>query len=206
MKNNKHSKTQKNIDGIVKSEEIIGSKEVSQVSQETVMTPAKIEAVSEKIPTKSVVKVKKTRKQSFLGKTIAELRLVEWPTAKYVAGWSLTIVLFTGLIGTVMGFTDYYFESGIQFIDCTSPNGSKNKSTQDCLKDLTTSLTFQKYFSREAATIPANQAVTPTGTDANTAVTPTVTQPTITSDSPTSSTPVTEIPKTSVPATETKNN
>jgi len=199
MKNNKHSKTQKNIDGIVKSEEIIGSKEETQAKVETI---SKVETSAEKVASKTTTKVKKTKKSGFLGKTWAELRLVEWPTAKYVAGWSLTIVLFTGLIGSVMGFTDYYFESGIQFIDCTSPNGSKNKSTQDCLKDLTTSLTFQKYFSREAATTAQNQATNTTP----------ITQPTITAE-PMSSTPVTEQSVTdkaktdvAAPATDTKKN
>lgn len=198
--NNKQSKTQKNIDGIVKSEEIIGTKEDSQAIVETV---AKVETKSEKVTPKTTTKVKKTKKSGFLGKTLAELRLVEWPTAKYVAGWSLTIVLFTGLIGSVMGFTDYYFESGIQFIDCTSPNGSKNKSTQDCLKDLTTSLTFQKYFSREAATTVQNQAANTTSADTNAAITTPVTQPTITAE-PQSSTPVTEQSVTDKPTTETK--
>jgi preprotein translocase subunit SecE len=198
MKNNKQSKTQKNIDGIVKSDEIIGAKEDSRVAPET--TAQNLEVTTEKTTPKITTKQKKAKKSGFLGKTWNELSLVEWPTAKYVAGWSLTIILFTGLIGSVMGFTDYYFESGIQFIDCTSPNGSRNKSTQDCLKDLTTNITFQKYFNREASTVAPTTNTESTSDTVN----PVMTEPTITAD-PAVSTPTTETPTTENVTNETNN-
>jgi hypothetical protein len=85
-----------------------------------------------------------------------------------------------------MGFTDYYFESGIKFVDCTSPNGSKNQSVQDCVKDLTTNLTFQKYFNRSAVNAPSTTA-DPAQNDAaaqnpNITSTTPIAQPTITAD------------------------
>ena len=190
MKNNKNYRNTKHIDGIVKSEDIIG------VPEQTVSLAPK-----SKIETKKITKISPTKKKKtgFLVGVINELKEVEWPTFKYVVGWSATIILFTALIGSVLGFTDYYFESGVKFVDCTSPNGSKNQSIQDCAKDLTSNLTFQKYFNRDPAKVIA-PAVKPVD---DKAITPTITQPTITSDPNTVVTPeINKVNNTDTPSTK----
>jgi preprotein translocase SecE subunit len=179
---NKNSKTTKTVDGIVKSEDIMAAEPKEIETQKKTTSEVK---KTEKI---KPVKQKNMKKTGFIGGVINELKLVEWPSFKYVAGWSTTIILFTALIGSVLGFTDYYFESGVKFVDCTSPNGSKNQSLQDCAKDLTSDLTFQKYFNRDASktAAPVNTTSTP-AESAN----PELTQPTITSDPKTVITPET---------------
>ena len=173
MKNNKNSKTTKTVDGIVKSEDIMATEsKTTEVEKKTASVTKSENKTTEKI---KPVKQKKMKKTGFLGGVANELKLVEWPSFKYVVGWSSTIILFTALIGSVLGFTDYYFESGVKFVDCTSPNGSKNQSVQDCVKDLTSDLTFQKYFNRSSTPV-----VTPSPT--NTSENPEVIQPTITTD------------------------
>ncbi len=184
MKNNKNPK---NLDGIVKSEDIT-AKDQTSTNADTKKT-AKV----------SSTKLVKSKKTNFLGQVFAELRKVEWPSFKYVVGWSATIILFTAVIGSVIGFTDYYFESGVKFVDCTSPNGSKNQGVQECVKDLTTSLTFQKYFNRDLVN-SAPATANPAQEDANSAISPTLTQPTITSDPAALTAP--QNPQDSAPAAE----
>jgi preprotein translocase SecE subunit len=83
---------------------------------------------------------KKERKPGFLKTTLEELKLVQWPTWKYVYKWSSIILLFTFVMSISLGLFDRIFTDGVKFVDCTSPAGQK-RNVGDCGKDFWTNLT-----------------------------------------------------------------
>lgn len=97
----------------------------------------KVEPLEEgKIPQKS----KKIKKPTFLSTTIDELKLVEWPSLKYISRWASVIILFTIVLSLFMGAIDHIFTTGIKFVDCTSPQ-SGNRTLVECSGELLTNIT-----------------------------------------------------------------
>jgi preprotein translocase SecE subunit len=89
-------------------------------------------------PTK---KIENTKRVSFLKSVFIELSKVKWPGIKYVASWSILVVLFTGVFSLILGGADHIFESGISFVSCSSPKG-KNRELGVCSQELLKHLIF----------------------------------------------------------------
>jgi preprotein translocase SecE subunit len=64
-----------------------------------------------------------SKKRSFLGSVIDELRKVEWPGLRYVLQWSVLVVCFTAVFSLILGASDHVFETGINFVSCSSAKG-----------------------------------------------------------------------------------
>ncbi len=88
------------------------------------------------------IKHKKRKKKGFFGTTLEELKKVNWPSKKYVIIWSTTVIIFTIFFSLFLGFFDHIFNSGLKYIECTSPQGDNN-SLDDCNKKLINNLTFR---------------------------------------------------------------
>jgi preprotein translocase SecE subunit len=93
-------------------------------------------------PNTNKIKEEPKKKISFLKSVWIELKKSEWPTAGYVFKWGITVILFTLIFASFLGIFDNIFNSGIKFIQCTSPQGSSD-SVQKCTPDLIKNLTFQ---------------------------------------------------------------
>jgi preprotein translocase SecE subunit len=99
--------------------------------------------VDKKTPTTETPtpKVINTKKESFLKSVITEVKKVQWPKWKYVLTWSLMVVLFTGTFSVILGGADHVFESGINFVSCSSPKG-KNRDIKTCGTELAQKILF----------------------------------------------------------------
>ena len=73
-------------------------------------------------------------KSNFLASTIEELKKVKWPNAKYVASWSIMVICFTAVFSMILGTSDHVFETGINFVDCSSTKG-KSRPLDTCLTE-----------------------------------------------------------------------
>jgi preprotein translocase SecE subunit len=82
------------------------------------------------------------KKPGFLRSTIIELKKVTWPTIQYVLRWSLIIIAFTAFFSIILGFVDLVFESGIKYVDCTSPTG-RNQPLSNCNSEFLQDVTLQ---------------------------------------------------------------
>jgi preprotein translocase SecE subunit len=63
------------------------------------------------------------KKRSFLGSVIDELKKVEWPGIRYVFQWSVLVICFTAVFSLILGASDHVFETGINFVSCSSAKG-----------------------------------------------------------------------------------
>jgi preprotein translocase SecE subunit len=63
------------------------------------------------------------KKRSFLGSVIDELRKVQWPGLRYVLQWSVLVICFTAVFSLILGASDHVFETGINFVSCSSAKG-----------------------------------------------------------------------------------
>jgi preprotein translocase SecE subunit len=88
------------------------------------------------------IKEEPKRKVGFLKSVWVELKQAQWPSFKYVLTWGITVVIFTLVFSIFLGFFDNIFNSGIKFVECTSPQGA-NDSIVDCTPELVENLTFQ---------------------------------------------------------------
>jgi preprotein translocase SecE subunit len=104
---------------------------------ETAITDDKIIKTSIN-PTK---KVENTKRVSFLKSVFIELKKVKWPGIKYVASWSVLVILFTGVFSLILGGADHIFESGISFVSCSSTKG-KSRDLGTCSSELLKQLIF----------------------------------------------------------------
>jgi preprotein translocase SecE subunit len=64
-----------------------------------------------------------SKKRSFLASVIDELKKVEWPGFRYVINWSLLVICFTAVFSLILGGADHVFETGINFVSCSSSKG-----------------------------------------------------------------------------------
>lgn len=64
-----------------------------------------------------------SKKRSFIGSVIDELKKVNWPTMRYVVNWSLLVICFTAVFSLILGGADHVFEGGINFVNCSSAKG-----------------------------------------------------------------------------------
>ena len=90
----------------------------------------------------SKIKEEPEKKIGFLKSVWIELKKAEWPTAKYVFRWGVTVIVFTIVFASFLGLFDNIFNSGIKFVQCTSPQGF-NDSPSECASELVENLTFQ---------------------------------------------------------------
>lgn len=89
-------------------------------------------------------KIDPTRKKGFIRTTVEELRKVDWPGFSKTANWSIIVIIFTVLISVTLGFFDHIFSAGIDFVDCTSPQGrGENTTLEQCGRELGDNLTFR---------------------------------------------------------------
>lgn len=108
----------------------------SQLTVDGIKTESKLSAPSDGVA--------KPAQKGFIKSTIAELRLVSWPSLQQTFKWGVVVILFTVLISMILGFTDHIFSASIKFIDCTSPQGRGSSTTWDeCARDLANQLTFR---------------------------------------------------------------
>jgi preprotein translocase SecE subunit len=63
------------------------------------------------------------KKKSFLSSVIDELKKVEWPGLRYVVNWSVLVICFTAVFSLILGAGDHIFETGINFVSCSSAKG-----------------------------------------------------------------------------------
>jgi preprotein translocase SecE subunit len=63
------------------------------------------------------------KKKSFLASVITELKLVKWPGLRYVLNWSVLVICFTAVFSLILGASDHVFETGINFVSCSSAKG-----------------------------------------------------------------------------------
>lgn len=63
------------------------------------------------------------KKRSFLGSVIDELKKVQWPGFRYVINWSVLVICFTAVFSLILGASDHVFETGINFVSCSSAKG-----------------------------------------------------------------------------------
>ena len=82
-----------------------------------------------------------TKRQSFIASTVQELRKVNWPSAGYVAKWSVIIIIFTFVFSIILGSFDHIFSTSINFVNCSSPEGL-SRSVGECGQDFLRELTF----------------------------------------------------------------
>jgi preprotein translocase SecE subunit len=82
-----------------------------------------------------------TKKQSFLKSVFVELGKVKWPSLRYVLNWSLLVILFTAGFSIILGGADHVFESGINFVNCSSPKG-KARDLSTCSGEFVKKLFF----------------------------------------------------------------
>lgn len=75
-----------------------------------------------------------TKKTSFFKSVVVEVSKAKWPNLKYVLTWSLLVVLFTGGFSIILGTSDHIFESGVNFVSCSSPKG-KNRELSTCSQE-----------------------------------------------------------------------
>jgi preprotein translocase SecE subunit len=92
-------------------------------------------------------KVSNTKKESFFRSVVTEMSKVKWPNFKYIVTWSVMVVLFTASFSLVLGGTDHVFESGINFVSCTSPKG-KNRDLKTCSTELAQKIFFVNTATR----------------------------------------------------------
>jgi preprotein translocase SecE subunit len=64
-----------------------------------------------------------SKKRSFLASVIDELKKVQWPSLRYVMNWSLLVICFTAVFSLILGGADHVFETGINFVSCSSAKG-----------------------------------------------------------------------------------
>lgn len=64
--------------------------------------------------------VQLTKKKGFIRSTIAELRLVQWPTLKYTVTWATIVVLFTLTLIVFVGGVDKLFTGVFEYTTCTA--------------------------------------------------------------------------------------
>lgn len=101
---------------------------------------------------------KNNKKSGPIKKTIQELKLVSWPSFKYVLFWSTTIIVFTLTFGAFLGFTDHYLASGMRFVGCTADLDQSSESFNGCLQRLTTDLTFRDFLNRDFTPVEGSQS------------------------------------------------
>ena len=87
--------------------------------------------------------LEKEKKPGFIATTIEELKLVQWPTWRYVYRWSAVILLFTLVVAILLGSFDGLVTNGIRFVDCTSSVGKK-QDLPECGKEFWQNLTGTK--------------------------------------------------------------
>ncbi len=79
------------------------------------------------------------KKPNFFQTTLEELKMVKWPTWKYVYKWASIILLFTLVMSVSLGAFDKLFTTGVKFVDCTSVVGKK-QSIGECGTEFWTNL------------------------------------------------------------------
>jgi preprotein translocase SecE subunit len=80
--------------------------------------------------------------KGFFKSTIAELKKAQWPSFGYVIRWSMIIILFTGIMSSLLGFFDFTLENMLEFVDCTSPQG-RSQEVSTCSEELFENMTYQ---------------------------------------------------------------
>jgi preprotein translocase SecE subunit len=75
-----------------------------------------------------------TKKVSFLSSVFTELSKVKWPNFRYVLTWSALVIVFTACFSLILGASDHIFESGVNFVSCSSPKG-KNRDLSTCSQE-----------------------------------------------------------------------
>jgi preprotein translocase SecE subunit len=158
----KHSKKGK-VDSAGKTKTI--EDEVKTPQQENKTTKPKIEKTDISKDSKSKVLSNKSSAKGKVSKIVYELKQVNWPSFRYVARWSGIIIIFTLVLGSALGFVDYYSASAIKLIDCTSPVGGKSRPINECLQQLSTDLTFRDFANQ--VTAPQLQVPRDTANDPN---------------------------------------
>ncbi len=63
------------------------------------------------------------KNKNFVTSVINELRKVQWPGLRYVINWSVLVVCFTAIFSLILGASDHVFETGINFVSCSSIKG-----------------------------------------------------------------------------------
>lgn len=83
-----------------------------------------------------------TKKRGFLRSTIAELRLVNWPTLKHTLNWSGTVIAFTLIMIVFVGGVDKIFKGGFDYATCTASykKGNGGSNYEQCGKQFGQSL------------------------------------------------------------------
>ncbi len=102
----------------------------------------KIESVKLKEQKKDLNKKKPGFIVGFITSTWEELRKSQWPSFGYVIRWGLIIIVFTTIFSISLGFFDNIFNSGIGFVDCTSPK-SRNRDIKECTNELLEKLSYR---------------------------------------------------------------
>jgi preprotein translocase SecE subunit len=87
-------------------------------------------------------KIQITKKKGFLASTIAELRLVQWPSFKYTLTWATIVVLFTLILIVFVGGVDKLFSGVFQYTTCTAKyyKGGGGSDYGQCARELGQSL------------------------------------------------------------------
>jgi preprotein translocase SecE subunit len=70
------------------------------------------------------------KKAGFFKTTWWELKKVNWPNFSYVVKWSITVIIFAAVFSLFLSFFDHIFNTGLEYLNCTSPEGgSQDVST-----------------------------------------------------------------------------
>lgn len=77
------------------------------------------------------------RKSNFIMSTISELRKVDWPTPIHVLKWSFVTIIFCGMLGILLGYSDKFFSSSISYSNCLiSVNRNETSDSRaDCSRN-----------------------------------------------------------------------
>jgi hypothetical protein len=54
----------------------------------------------------------------------------------------MIIILFTGIMSSLLGFFDFTLENMLEFVDCTSPQG-RSQEVSTCSEELFENMTYQ---------------------------------------------------------------
>ena len=87
-------------------------------------------------------KIQHTKKKGFIASTIAELRLVQWPSLKYTLTWATIVLLFTLILTVFIGGVDKLFTGVFQYTSCTAKyyKGGGGSDYNQCARELGQSL------------------------------------------------------------------
>lgn len=88
------------------------------------------------------------KKLGFIRSTIAELRKVNWPTAKYTFMWSAIVLLFTLVASISFSAIDRVFQESMGYAQCAAnfkkQGDSADKDLDQCKTDFVNKLTYKQ--------------------------------------------------------------